>query len=207
MKALQLLAALLLAGCGGGGNAPDSTPKPQPVPPPPQQAGTVLIGDGITAGWPASLWPAGAHNAGRDGNTTVQMLARFQADVLARRPAVVVIQGGIEDLRSVHALDDQATTFRMAEMAATAGACVVLVDLLPTNQTGPDEWAPLPIFNEGRQLWAAGYGYKYVRAYEAFQLNGRLRPELGAGDGFGINAAGYAVLAPLVMEAIGLCPL
>jgi lysophospholipase L1-like esterase len=204
--ALALLLGLSLTACGGGGHGPSTPPtQPEPPPPPPAQHGTVIIGDSLVARWPAATWPAGARNEGGEGQRTDQLLARFQADVLNRRPAVVVIQGGIQDLYQTGTLDDQATTFHMAELAATAGACVVLVDILPAYVPGPPRWGPLPVFNEARRLWAPAYGYHYVRAYEPLERDGRLKAELEVGDGFNLNADGYAVLAPLVTAAIAEC--
>lgn len=209
MKSAALIAALALVACGGGGGqplppAPVTPPAPAPSPtPPPAPSGVVLVGDELVSNWQATApatYPAGAHNGGVAGATAVQLAATFQADVLARRPAVVVLSGGLNDLRQRHALDDQATLFRMAEQAATAGVCVVLVDLLPADV--PD---PIITYNQGREVWAASYGYRYVAAHTPLAAGIKLRAEYDAGDGLHINAAGYGVLGPLVAAGIARC--
>ncbi len=93
----SVLAATLTVGCGGG-----RTLGPGPV---------VCFGDSLTAGVGA---PAGESypeqlgrriereviNAGVPGDTTATALARLQRDVLARRPAAVLITLGGNDLKN-----------------------------------------------------------------------------------------------------------
>lgn len=211
MRSAALVAALLLTACGGGSSpAPSPQPAPAPVPtptpsPPPAPAGVVLVGDELVANWAATApatYPAGAYNAGVAGATTAHLAASFQASVLSRRPAIVVLSGGLNDIYPSHKpLDDNAGLFRMAEQAATAGACVVLVDILPA-----DVPEPLQTYNQGREVWAASYGYKYVQAYGPLAAGNKLKAEVDAGDGRHINAAGYAVLGPLVAAGIARCP-
>jgi lysophospholipase L1-like esterase len=62
--------------------------------------GIVFIGDSITEGWNlASAFPS-EHvlNRGIGGQTTRQMLLRFQQDVVSLKPQIVVILGGTNDL-------------------------------------------------------------------------------------------------------------
>jgi hypothetical protein len=56
----------------------------------------VFIGDDTTASWPMADHPNWI-NKGVAGNTTAQMLARFQADVINLHPDVVHILGGTQD--------------------------------------------------------------------------------------------------------------
>src|SRR5688572_29214196 len=49
----------------------------------------------------------GAINAGVSGNETGQMLARFDADVLAHDPAVLVLLGGTNDIRNRDSADPE----------------------------------------------------------------------------------------------------
>ncbi len=187
-------AVLFLTGCGGH------------EPPPVAQsygADVVVIGDSIVAHWiddyPAQ-WPTAWVNAGIGGQTTTEIAARFNRDAMALQPRVVVIEGGVNDLYFTHALD-QSHLYAMAEAAASHGACVVLVDILPGDV--PEDLRP---YNAERRAWAAAYGYEYVRAFDAFDDGaGRLRTDLTVGDGFHLNAAGYAVLAPMVLAAVQNC--
>lgn len=78
----------------------------------PPQANIVALGDSITHGGgaistaPSSTlynWEYYAHipmiNLGYSGNTTTSMLKRFEQDVLVFNPRIVLIMGGINDLR------------------------------------------------------------------------------------------------------------
>jgi lysophospholipase L1-like esterase len=64
----------------------------------------VLMGDSITFHWTAEHLPASSHlnvvNRGIPGQNTTQMLLRFEDDVIALKPAAVVILGGTNDLRA-----------------------------------------------------------------------------------------------------------
>ena len=64
----------------------------------------VLMGDSITYHWQAKDLPAPAGlnllNRGVAGQNTTQMLLRFEDDVIALKPAAVVILGGTNDLRA-----------------------------------------------------------------------------------------------------------
>jgi lysophospholipase L1-like esterase len=86
--------------------SPSVTPKPKPTPAPPYRY--VALGDSLTA-WPSgSPWPTRldakdarlqlVHNAGVPGDTTAQMLARFNKDVADYSPQVLFILGGTNDM-------------------------------------------------------------------------------------------------------------
>lgn len=100
MRSLALIVILVLAWCGGG-TAGSSAPASAP----PAQAKatsnlTAFMGDSIT--WLRNLSAYDTNptvNLGVSGQTTVQMLARFN-DVLSASPGVVVILGGINEGRS-----------------------------------------------------------------------------------------------------------
>ena len=94
----------------------------------------VAIGDSITYGFGLSdratqAWPAllsGADditvvNEGITGNTTEDMLARFDRDVIARSPDAVIILGGVNDLKADIPVEDiEANIDRMVDMATRA---------------------------------------------------------------------------------------
>lgn len=64
----------------------------------------VLMGDSITFHWTPEYLPASSSlnliNRGIPGQNTTQMLLRFEDDVIALKPAAVVILGGTNDLRA-----------------------------------------------------------------------------------------------------------
>lgn len=59
----------------------------------------VVIGASYARGWkPESLWGANVVNKGASGEQTHEMLARFDDDVLALEPQMVIIWGFINDI-------------------------------------------------------------------------------------------------------------
>src|SRR5687767_15160839 len=99
----------------------------------------VFMGNSITEGW-AKYFPTmfpGKPYVGRgiSGQTTPQMLVRFRQDVVALRPAVVVILAGTNDIAgntgpsTLEAIADNLAS--MAEIARANGIRVVLASVLP----------------------------------------------------------------------------
>lgn len=200
MKTLVLI-VVLLCGCGGHAMEPAKLVEPPVVQTIPRHFDTVIIGDSLMEHWwydSRTNWPVNAYPAGIGGQTTAQMLARFK-DVLDLTPHVVVIEGGINDLYFNHALD-QSIYLDMAVQAQTSGACVVLINILPTNLP-----YDLTVYNAARAAMAASYGFKYVDAYSTLVVDGKMNPAYDVGDGIHMNVEGYKILAPLVQAAIEGC--
>ena len=104
------------------------------------------MGDSITQLWQfASPETSGAHRVNRDtcGQTTPQMLVRLKVDVLALKPAVVHIFGGINDISDntgPTTLEDIRNNISaMVELAMAHGVTVVLATPLPAAGFS---WAP-----------------------------------------------------------------
>ena len=109
---------------------------------PPVRAGehrVVFMGNSITEGW-AKLFDAefpGKPYVGRgiSGQTTPQMLVRFRQDVIALKPAVVVILGGTNDIAgntgpsTLEMIEDNLAS--MTELAKANRIRVVLASVLP----------------------------------------------------------------------------
>jgi acyl-CoA thioesterase I len=188
-----LALACLLCAC-----APDAgLGKPStPAAPLPEAQQVVFMGDSITQFWPSLP----GFNAGIAGETTAQMLARFQHDVLDRHPSVVVIQGGTNDVYRPGVASTE-NVVRMAEMAATAGACVILGTVPPVFvSTNLLTVAVERAWNRDIHELAAAHGYR-VADYRA-RMEGR--PELFA-DRIHPNLAGYEVMLSVVQPAIESC--
>jgi lysophospholipase L1-like esterase len=87
----------------------------------------VFMGDSITAFW----WVPGK-NLGVPGNTTVEMRARFPAEVLGQGYRVFVLLGGTNDIR--YKVPTETALANIAAMAAAArkgGMYVVLCQIPP----------------------------------------------------------------------------
>ena len=183
-------------------------------PPAPGQHRVVFMGDSITDMWgrghgkffPDQPWI----NRGIGGQTTPQMLVRFQQDVLALHPEAVVILAGINDIagntgpESVSAIEDN---FRSMVMLATAAHVrVVLSSILPAARfpwhPGIDPRDEVAALNTWLQRYAAEQRLVYLDYFPALAGPDRgMRPEF-AQDGIHPTDAGYAVMEPLARAAV-----
>jgi lysophospholipase L1-like esterase len=201
--------ALCLSACGGG------TQSAQPSHP--ISNVVAFMGDSIIHRWDLTQYdPGPTTNLGIEGNTTAQMLARFN-DVLATAPGVVVIFGGGNDL----IIDGEVKTdsiAAMAKMATAAGIRVILCAMTPAD-IPPDVQASVQAaypkdqlnnahiepFNQELITLARENGYLYADYYDAMLTNGQFDPSLYV-DGLHPNAAGYArmwaVIEPLLNESL-----
>lgn len=96
-------------------------------------------------------------NAGIGGNTTTQMLARIQADVLDYKPSHMTLWGGINDIWTSFA-DVDATYGRMVQMMEKARAAGVYVFLISETT------ASTSLKGTTYPLWVQYYNDK-LRAY------------------------------------------
>jgi lysophospholipase L1-like esterase len=176
----------------------------------------VFYGDSITDSWgrrPATgtFFPGKPYvNRGISGQTTPQMVVRFQQDVIHLQPALVVILAGTNDVAgNTGPSTPEMTEDNFASMAAIArqsGIKVVLASITPTHAY---PWnpsvQPVPAIREINQ-WLRNYcareHFVYLDYYSALADDqGAMRPGLSF-DGVHPNAAGYAIMAPLAETAI-----
>ena len=174
----------------------------------------VFMGNSITEAW-APLF--GEQFAGKpyiargiSGQTTPQMLVRFRQDVIALRPAVVVILGGTNDIAgntgpsSVEMIADNIRS--MNDIARSNGIAVVLASVLPAEdypwKRGLAPADTIVRLNRWIKAYADSVGAVYLDFHTPMsdERHG-LRAELTR-DGVHPNAAGYRVMAPLAEEAI-----
>jgi lysophospholipase L1-like esterase len=172
------------------------------------------MGNSITEAWAplfAEQFPGKAYiGRGISGQTTPQMLVRFHQDVIALRPAVVVILGGTNDIAgntgpsSVPMIADNLRS--MAEIAQANGIRVVLASVLPVYEypwkRGLAPADTIMRLNRWIKAYADSVGATYLDFHTAMaDARHGLRAEL-TGDGVHPNAAGYQVMAPLAEAAI-----
>lgn len=97
----------------------------------------IFIGDSITAGWNVAAYVGHSpYNVGISGQTSAQMLARFQRDVLSTDAAILVILAGTNDI----VLTPNPTTANVREMvkrARAAGMYVVMCEIPPNTGALP----------------------------------------------------------------------
>jgi lysophospholipase L1-like esterase len=100
----------------------------------------VLFGDSRAVMWP-SPWVPGYRviNRGIGNQTTAQMLLRFDVDVAPLHPTVVVIEGGVNDLKTLPEIperrgaivaDCEANLSRIVDKCRQIGATVVLMNII-----------------------------------------------------------------------------
>lgn len=186
-------------------------------PPKPGENRVVFIGDSITQGWGgrfAALFPNKPYvGRGIGSQTTQQMLIRFRQDVIGLQPKVVVILAGTNDIagnlgRSTDKMI-QDNLVSMIDLAALNKIKVVFCTIMPTTRYG---WQPSVTDGAARVVVIN----KWIKEYSAARpedvffvdihtpmagANNNMNPQL-SGDGTHPNAAGYALISPLVEQAI-----
>lgn len=179
------------------------------------QPRVVLFGDSITEGWGRtgsdSFFPGkGYINRGISGQTTAQMLLRFNQDVIALQPAVVVILAGTNDIAGNTGPASQtmieANLHAMVDLARAHGIAVVLASVLPVSdypwQPGVQPAPKVRALNTALQRYARAQQLVYLDYHSALaNRDGGLDKAL-ADDGVHPTAAGYARMAPLAEQAI-----
>ena len=174
----------------------------------------VFMGNSITEGW-VKYFPAmfpGKPYIGRgiSGQTTPQMLVRFRQDVIALKPAVVVILGGTNDIAgntgpsTLEMIEDNLAS--MAELARANGIAVVLSSVLPVYDY---PWRPglapgpkIVALNAWMKQYASAHGAVYLDYHSAMADERQgMKPEMAA-DGVHPTEAGYRIMAPLAERAI-----
>lgn len=178
----------------------------------------VFLGNSITDGWPehhGQFFKDHSNFIGRgvSGQTTYHYLTRFREDVIDLKPKVVVINGGTNDIAENDkiAYSEEHTIgniMTMVELAKVHKIKVVLTSVLPASRfywNTEVQGVQLKIMrlNSRIKAYAAAQGIPYVDYYTAM-VDGperSLNPAYTS-DGVHPNAAGYAVMEPLVLKAI-----
>ncbi|MEN5206163.1 SGNH/GDSL hydrolase family protein [Stenotrophomonas sp. TWI700] len=185
------------------------------VPVAPGTKRVVFYGDSITEGWGPTgserFFPGKPYvNRGISGQTTAQMLLRFQQDVIALKPALVVILAGTNDIAGNTGPTTQAmiedNLHAMVELAQAHNIRIVLASVLPVSdypwQPGVQPAGKVTALNRALRAYAEEQGLVYLDYYTAMtNKDGGLDPELAA-DGVHPTPAGYAKMVPLAEAAI-----
>jgi len=175
----------------------------------------VFMGNSITEGW-APLFPSafpGKPYIGRgiSGQTTPQMLLRFRQDVIALHPSVVVILGGTNDIAgntgpsTLEMIEDNLLS--MTELARANGIRVVLASVLPVFdypwKRGLEPAPKIVALNAWMKSYASRAGAVYADFHTPMADERQGMKAQLSGDGVHPNAAGYAIMAPVIERAIG----
>lgn len=173
-----------------------------------EKPAVVMIGDSITVHW--QIGNKAIVNRGIGGQTSAQLMLRFQQDAAALKPQAVHILVGINDIAgnagpvSPDMVEDNIRA--MVEMAQAQGIAVILGTVTPARghpwkpRIDPDPW--IGILNR----WITQYAEEknlVLADYHAALTggDGKIRGELFY-DSVHPNEAGYAVMEPVLFEAL-----
>lgn len=174
----------------------------------------VFYGNSITEGWAkhfAAMFTGRPYvGRGISGQTTAQMVLRFRQDVVALKPAAVVILAGTNDIAGntgPATLEEiESNLAAMTELAQANGIKVLLSSVLPVYDY---PWKPglqpapkIVALNAWLKQYAATRGATYVD-YHTPMADARqgMKAEL-AYDGVHPTEAGYRVMADIVEPLI-----
>jgi len=174
----------------------------------------VFMGNSITDSWAplfAAMFPGKPYvGRGISGQTTPQMVLRFHQDVIALKPAVVVILAGTNDIAgntgpsTLEMIEDNLEA--MTELAQAHGIRVVLSSVLPVFdypwKRGLEPAPKIVALNAWIRQYAAGHHAVYVDYHSAMADERQGLPARFSTDGVHPNEAGYGVMAGLVERAI-----
>ncbi len=175
----------------------------------------VFYGDSLTDNWGrkyGQFFPGKPYvNRGISGQTTPQMLLRFQQDVVHLQPAAVLILAGTNDLaQNTGPYTDEQIQDNFRSIVAIAKQNhirVILASCLPASSfpwnPGYDPRPRIQILNTWLQKFAAEQHLVYVDYFTPMATpDGAMKPELAVDKFVHPNDAGYAIMQPLAEAAI-----
>lgn len=173
----------------------------------------VMIGDSITELWhrdaPAFFRP-GVVSRGIAGQTSAQVLLRFEQDVVALRPETVHIMTGLNDVAGNTGLtrpeDFQANMRAMVAIARANGIRVVIGSLTPASgfywRPGIDPRPRIAELNRWLRKFAAEQGLAYADYHTVLAgADGKLQTTFDR-DGVHPTAEAYAAMRPVAEAAL-----
>jgi lysophospholipase L1-like esterase len=171
----------------------------------------VFFGDSRAEGWTAPPLPGYEFiNRGISSQTSTQSLQRFAAQVNSLKPDIVVIQLGVNDLKTVALFPEQqaeiiancqANIRQIVTASRQLGAVVIISTIFPIGNVPPPRW---PVWSEAidqavRTVNAdiATLASDRVLIFDTASLladaQGKVRPKYSA-DELHLNESGYVVL-------------
>jgi lysophospholipase L1-like esterase len=141
-------------------------------------------------------------NAGVIGNTTAQMLARIQTDVIDKKPDVCFINGGTNDSGTLTPQETFANIQAICLALSTAKIKPILLNVTPRNDSTKNAW--IIRLNMLTHRFASRYGIPYIDFYSALvdPTTGYIQAAYTA-DGLHPNTAGKRAMADTIVNTIG----
>jgi lysophospholipase L1-like esterase len=185
----------------------------------------VIAGDSISSTAYAGMalgaalggWPLGQNldattpwNTGVAGNTSTQLLARFDTDVIAKAPKVVHILIGTNDAGNSFTIATSAANIRaMVAKCRAVGARVILGTIPPTASTSPtDRKARVIALNQWICRYAIQQRLELADYYRALvdPATGAYLSGYDSGDGVHPTAAGIGVMGAELAASLSRIP-
>jgi lysophospholipase L1-like esterase len=174
----------------------------------------VFLGDSITELWRAAdpaFFSSGVVNRGISGQTSGQLLIRFEPDVVALHPKAVHILVGTNDVAGNNGPErpeDLKNNLRAMVAIAKANHIRVILGAIPP--AGNFSWRPalhpaaqIRELNGWLSTFAKAEGLAFVDYHSALAgPDGAIKPGLSR-DGVHPLKSGYAIMKPLSEKAIG----
>jgi len=178
------------------------------------EARVVFMGYSITELWDQDsgkfFASKGYIGRGIGGQTTPQMLVRFQQDVVALKPKVVVINAGTNDIAgntgpsTLEMIEDNLAS--MAQIATVNGIRVVLASVTPSYdypwKPGIEPAEKVVSLNSWMKDYCAKTGCVYADYFTPMSDEKHGMREGLSRDGIHPTPAGYAIMAPIAERAI-----
>lgn len=175
----------------------------------------VLLGNSITENWVKDhgdfFKQTGYLGRGISGQTSYQFLVRFREDVINLKPKVVVINTGTNDIAENTGPYNEDRTMgnimTMCELAKANKIKVILTSVLPCKKmywSGATNVADkIASLNKRIQAYAKKNKLPYIDYYTPMvEGSDRGLNHEYSGDGVHPNLAGYAIMEPLLVQAV-----
>jgi lysophospholipase L1-like esterase len=181
---------------------------------PPDPGRVIFLGDSITDGWRlAQYFPDKPYvNRGIGGQTTPQMLVRVFPDVIALKPAALLVFAGTNDIAgntgpsTLNMIEDNLQA--ITELAQAHGIKVILCSVTPVSDYTARQQTPqrppsdILKLNAWMREYAATANAVFADYYAALADDTGMLRQGFSGDGLHPNDKGYALLVPVVEAAI-----
>lgn len=188
----------------------------------------VGLGDSTTAGTPGflspveappdgmgdresqySYWMMRAHpdwrvlNRGVNGERTDQILSRFQRDVAAHKPAVVIVLAGVNDIyqgRPTASVERNLES--IYSLAKKGGVVAVAATILPYNISGPRESAAIRLVNAWIESGAKASGRLFCDTNAAVRSKSDPDRLASSPDAIHPDVAGYRRMGEALVSTL-----
>jgi len=191
----------------------------------PDMKRVVFFGDSRTEGWtpPSQLSGWEFINRGIGGQTTAQVLGRFSAHVTPLQPQVIILQVGVNDLRTIPIFPDKRAEIiancltniqSIIQQSTDLGATLILTTIFPVGEATLERsiffWSDdiaVAIKEANTTLRSLASDHVVVLDADPILLDANGRPRADyMEDTLHLSAAGYAALNERLVDILSTLP-